>query len=115
VLDLLDLWILVVGVLLKGSCWLVYGTTSSISSFIQLYYKVYDLQTLWIDGEGLQVCIAWGVCIPSRYFFSGYLSHCSWQVVITVFKALVGEGICRCPNPFLFGGYIFMSRQSSNN
>jgi len=52
--------------------------------------------TLCFGGEGLQACVAWSVP-PADVLSAVARSHCKQRVVFVVFKALCGDGICRCP------------------
>ena len=56
--------------------------------------------TLYFGGEGLQACIAWGVP-PADVLSAVARSRCKQRVVFVVFKALCGDGVCRCPFPLL--------------
>ena len=56
--------------------------------------------TLCFGGEGLQACVALGV--PTADVLSAVArSRCKKRVVFAVFKALCGDGVCRCPFPLL--------------
>ena len=56
--------------------------------------------TLCFGGEGLQACFAWGVP-PADVLSAVARSRCKQRVVFAVFKALCGDGVCRCPFPLL--------------
>ena len=51
--------------------------------------------TLYFGGEGLQACVAWGVP-PADVLSAVARSRCKQRVVFAVFKALCGDGVCRC-------------------
>ena len=51
--------------------------------------------TLWSGGGGLQACSAWGDA-PADAASTTFRSRLKGRVAIAVFKALYGEGICRC-------------------
>ena len=59
-------------------------------------------------GEGLQACVAWGVS-PADVFSAVARSRCKQRVVFTVFKALCGDGVFRCPFPLLLLQCIFQA------
>ena len=52
--------------------------------------------TLCFDDEELQACVAWGVS-PADVLSAVARSRCKKRVVFAVFKALCGDGVCRCP------------------
>jgi hypothetical protein len=54
----------------------------------------------WFGDEGLKACVAWGVA-PADVFSAFARSRCKQQVVLAVFKALCGDGVCRCSFPLL--------------
>ena len=51
-------------------------------------------------GEGLRTCFAWGV-FPADVLSAVARSRCKQRVFFAVFKALCGNGVCRCPFPLL--------------
>jgi hypothetical protein len=61
---------------------------------------------LCFGGEGLQACVVWGVP-PADVLSVVARSRCKQRVVFTVFKALCGDGVCRCPFPLLHFQCIF--------
>ena len=51
--------------------------------------------TIYFGGEGLQACVAWGVP-PADVLSAVARSRCKQRVVFAVFKALCGDGVCKC-------------------
>ena len=79
------------------------------SLFFDLFCgKIRFLQPSVFSGEGLQACIAWGVP-PADVLSAVARSRCKQRVVFAVFKALCGDGVCRCPFPLLLFQCIFQS------
>ena len=71
------------------------------SLFFDLFCgKIRFLQPSVFSGEGLQACVAWGVS-PADVFSAVARSRCKQRVLFAVFKALCGDGVCRCPFPLL--------------
>ena len=64
--------------------------------------------TLWFDDEELQACVAWGVS-PADVLSAVARSRCKKRVVFAVFKALCGDGVCRCHFPLLLLQCIFQA------
>ena len=75
---------------------LVYGETSSISSFVLVCGKVRFFQPSELVVDDCKLVLLFGVCPGSMF----HLRRLRW-VAIVVFKALVGERVCRWPSPLL--------------
>ena len=70
-----------------------------------LFFRFFPRQdpvcsTHCFGGEGLQACVAWGVSLAD-VLSAAARSRCRQRVVFAVFKALCGDGVCRCPFPLL--------------
>ena len=50
---------LVVGVFVKESKWLTFGSVSSTPYFVMLCGMFWFLQLSWTGGDGLQMCTVW--------------------------------------------------------
>jgi hypothetical protein len=48
----------------------------------------------------LQACVAWGIA-PADVLLAFARSRCKQRVIFAVFKALCGDGVCRCSFPLL--------------
>jgi hypothetical protein len=64
--------------------------------------------TCWFGDDGLQACVAWGVA-PADVLSAFARSRCKQWVVFAVFKALCGDGVCRCSIPLLLFQYNFQA------
>ena len=64
--------------------------------------------TFCFGGEGLQACVAWGVP-PADVLSVVARSRCKQRVVFAVFKAMCGDGVCRCSFPSLPSQCVFQA------
>ena len=65
-----------------------------------LFFRFFPRQdpvcsTHCFGGEGLQACVAWSVSLAD-VLSAAARSHYRQRVVFAVFKALCGDGVCRC-------------------
>jgi hypothetical protein len=64
--------------------------------------------TRWFGDDRLQACVAWGVA-PADVLSAFARSCCTQRVVFAFFKALCGDGVCRCSFPLLPFQCIFQA------
>jgi len=108
-----SLQIFAVGVSIRRCSWLSYVVVTSTSSLDLLCDKIRFLQLSILVVKDCKSPLL-GV-FPANVFSVFARSHCKQQVVIVVFKALCGNGVCRCPLPLLPFHCMFKLRWTRNN
>ena len=90
-----SLQILAVCVSFKEYFWLAFGVATTTSSSVLFCGLTRFLQPSDLVVGGLQACSAWGDA-PADAASTTFRSRLKGRVAIAVFKALYGEGVCRC-------------------
>ena len=94
-------WILAVGVSFKGICSLIYGGTSSISSFVWVYGKVRFLQPSGLVVEDCDPALLLGVCPQPMFHLRLFdlVVRCGWLLwssKLWLARAFAGGPVLYC-------------------